>query len=182
MFIQTEGTPNPSTLKFIPGCDVMGRAGTANFTNSEMATRSPLAVRLFETDGVEGVFLGDDFITVTKTEAREWETMKPMILGAIMEHFTDGKAVIEGAADDEDDDLADGSIEAQIKELLDTRVRPAVAQDGGDIVFQSFEAGIVYLRMQGACSGCPSSAMTLKSGVENMLKHYIPEVLEVREA
>ncbi len=181
MFIQTEGTPNPSTLKFIPGCDVMGRAGTANFTTAEMAARSPLAVRLFETDGVEGVFLGGDFITVTKADDRQWETMKPMILGAIMEHFTDGKAVIEGAQDD-DDDANDGSIEAQIKELLDTRVRPAVAQDGGDIIFQSFESGIVYLRMQGACSGCPSSSMTLKSGVENMLKHYIPEVLEVREA
>ena len=161
----------------------MGAAGTANFTNPEMAARSPLAVRLFETTGVDGIFLGGDFITVTKTDAHEWETLKLMILGAIMEHFTDGKAVIEqGAGDDDDDDAADGSIEAQIKELLDTRVRPAVAQDGGDIVFQKFESGIVYLRMQGACAGCPSSAMTLKSGVENMLKHYIPEVLEVREA
>ena len=183
MFIQTEGTPNPATLKFIPGCDVMGQAGTANFTSLEMAARSPLAVRLFETAGVDGVFLGDDFVTVTKTDEKEWETLKPMILGAIMEHFTDGKPVIESAADDDDDDdAADGSIEAQIKELLDTRVRPAVAQDGGDIIFQSFESGIVYLRMQGACAGCPSSSMTLKNGVENMLKHYIPEVLEVREA
>jgi len=182
MFIQTEGTPNPSTLKFIPGCDVMGRAGTANFTTPEMAARSPLALRLFETEGVEGIFLGDDFVTVTKVDAKEWETLKPVILGAIMEHFTEGKPVIEAGMDDDDEDAADGSIEAQIRELLDTRVRPAVAQDGGDIVFQSFEAGIVYLRMQGACSGCPSSSMTLKNGVENMLKHYIPEVLEVREA
>ena len=182
MFIQTEGTPNPSTLKFIPGCDVMGRAGTANFTSTEMAARSPLALRLFETEGVEGIFLGGDFITVTKVDDKEWEILKPMILGAIMEHFTDGKPVIEAGMDDDDEDAADGSIEAQIRELLDTRVRPAVAQDGGDIVFQSFEAGIVYLRMQGACSGCPSSSMTLKNGVENMLKHYIPEVLEVREA
>ena len=182
MFIQTEGTPNPATLKFIPGCDVMGRAGTANFTSAEMAIRSPLAVRLFETDGVDGVFLGGDFVTVTKTDEKEWETLKPMILGAIMEHFTAGNAVIESGVDDDDDDAADGSIEAQIIELLDTRVRPAVAQDGGDIVFQSFESGIVYLRMQGACSGCPSSTMTLKHGIENMLKHYIPEILEVREA
>ncbi len=159
----------------------MGAAGTANFTTVQMAERSPLAVRLFETDGVDGVFLGGDFITVTKTEAQEWDTMKPMILGAIMEHFTDGKAVIE-TADDDDDDADDGSIEGQIRELLDTRVRPAVAQDGGDIIFEKFENGIVYLRMQGACSGCPSSAMTLKSGVENMLRHYIPEVQEVREA
>ena len=182
MFIQTEGTPNPSTLKFLPGCDVMGRAGTANFTTVEMAARSPLAVRLFETEGVDGIFLGDDFITVTKIDDKEWEIMKPMILGAIMEHFTDGKPVIEAGHEDDDDDAADGSIESQIKELLDTRVRPAVAQDGGDIIFESFESGIVYLRMQGACSGCPSSSMTLKNGVENMLKHYIPEVLEVREA
>jgi len=178
MFIQTEGTPNPATLKFLPGCDVMGTGG-ANFTNAGMAARSPLAVRLFETEGVEGVYLGGDFITVTKTDDKEWETMKPLILGAIMEHFTAGKPVIEGA-DDDNDDAADGSIEAQIKELLDTRVRPAVAQDGGDIIFHSFEDGVVYLTMQGACSGCPSSTATLKHGIENMLRHYIPEVMEVR--
>lgn len=183
MFIQTEGTPNPATLKFLPGCDVMnatGHGGT-NFTGAEMAARSPLALRLFELEGVDGVYLGGDFITITKTGDKEWETMKPLVLGAIMEHFTAGKPVIEGGAvDDDDDDAADGSIEAQIKELLDTRVRPAVAQDGGDIIFHSFEDGVVYLTMQGACSGCPSSSATLKHGIENMLRHYIPEVTEVR--
>ena len=178
MFIQTEGTPNPATLKFLPGCDVMGQ-GAANFTNVEMAQRSPLAVRLFETEGVEGVYLGGDFITVTKTADKEWETLKPLLLGSIMEHFTAGRPVIEGR-DEEGGEEADGSIESQIKELLDTRVRPAVAQDGGDIIFHSFEDGVVYLTMQGACSGCPSSTATLKHGIENMLRHYIPEVQEVR--
>ncbi|MBL6931494.1 MAG: NifU family protein [Rhodospirillales bacterium] len=180
MFIQTEGTPNPATLKFLPGCDVMVTGG-ANFTSAEMAARSPLALRLFETEGVEGVYLGGDFITVTKTNEKEWDTMKPLLLGVIMEHFTAGLAVIEGK-DDDDDDAYDGSIESQIKELLDTRVRPAVAQDGGDIIFHSFENGVVYLTMQGACSGCPSSTATLKHGIENMLRHYIPEVMEVRPA
>ena len=180
MFIQTETTPNPATLKFLPGCDVMGTGG-ANFTSAEMAARSPLALRLFEMEGVDGVYLGGDFITVTKTYEKEWETMKPLLLGAIMEHFTAGKPVIEGADDDEGD-AYDGSIESQIKELLDTRVRPAVAQDGGDIIFHSFENGVVYLTMQGACSGCPSSTATLKHGIENMLRHYIPEVMEVRPA
>jgi Fe-S cluster biogenesis protein NfuA len=186
MFIQTESTPNPATLKFLPGCDVMGQ-GTANFTNSEMATRSPLAVHLFKTEGVDAVYLGGDFITVTKIDTKEWETMKPLVLGAIMEHFSSGKLVIEGLDLDEgagldDDDAADGSIESQIKELLETRVRPAVAQDGGDIIFHSFEDGVVYLTMQGACSGCPSSTATLKDGIEKMLIHYIPEVTEVRAA
>ncbi len=183
MFIQTEGTPNPATLKFLPGCDVMNATGQggANFTGADMAARSPLALRLFELDGVDGVYLGGDFITITKAEAKEWETIKPLVLGAIMEHFTAGKPVIESRnADDDDDDAADGSIEAQIKELLDTRVRPAVAQDGGDIIFHAFEDGVVYLTMQGACSGCPSSSATLKHGIENMLRHYIPEVTEVR--
>ena len=185
MFIQTEITPNPATLKFLPGCEVMGK-GTANFTNSEMATHSPLAVHLFETEGVDAIYLGSDFITVTKADNKEWETMKPLVLGAIMEHFSAGKPVILDAdldaADLEDDDLADGSIESQIKELLETRVRPAVAQDGGDIIFHSFEEGIVYLTMQGACAGCPSSTATLKDGIEKMLIHYIPEVTEVRSA
>ena len=185
MFIQTETTPNPATLKFIPGCEVMAE-GTANFTNSEMATRSPLAVHLFETEGVDAIYLGSDFITVTKADNKEWETMKPIVLGAIMEHFSAGKPVVLDAdpdgADLEDDDLADGSIESQIKELLETRVRPAVAQDGGDIIFHSFGEGIVYLTMQGACAGCPSSTATLKDGIEKMLIHYIPEVTEVRSA
>lgn len=180
MFIQTESTPNPATLKFLPGCAVMGSGG-ANFTNADMAARSPLALRLFETDGVDGVYLGGDFITVTKTDAKEWDTLKPLLLGAIMEHFTEGKPVIEGQ-EDAGDAAEAGSIEAQIKELLDTRVRPAVAQDGGDIIFHSFENGVVYLTMQGACSGCPSSTATLKHGIENMLRHYIPEVTEVRPA
>jgi len=180
MFIQTENTPNPATLKFLPGCEVM-QGGTANFAGSEDAGRSPLATRLFEVDGVTGIFLGSDFITVTKSDAREWDVVKPQILGAIMEHFTAGHPVMAeeadaGAADDIDDD----GVVMQIKELLDTRVRPAVAQDGGDIIFDSFENGVVYLHMQGACSGCPSSTMTLKHGIENMLRHYIPEVMEVR--
>ena len=181
MFIQTETTPNPATLKFLPGCDVMPR-GTANFTSPEDAARSPLALRVFETDGVTGVFLGSDFVTVTKISSRDWEVMKPMILSAIMEHFTSGDAAVsEGSAPSgEVGELEDGDITTQIKELLETRVRPAVAQDGGDITFESFEDGIVYLRMQGACSGCPSSTMTLKHGIENMLKYYVPEVLEVR--
>lgn len=185
MFIQTEGTPNPATLKFLPGCDVMNATGqgSANFTGVEMAARSPLALRLFELDGVAGVYLGGDFVTVTKTDAIEWETMKPLVLGAMMEHFTAGKLVIESSATDDqvdDDDAADGSIEGQIKELIETRVRPAVAQDGGDIIFHSFEDGVVYLTMQGSCQGCPSSEATLKDGIETMLRHYIPEVTEVR--
>ncbi len=181
MFIQTETTPNPATLKFLPGCDVMPR-GTANFTGPEDAARSPLAMRVFEIDGVTGVFLGSDFVTVTKMPTRDWEVMKPMILSAIMEHFTSGDAAVSegGAAPGESGETEDGDIANQIKELLETRVRPAVAQDGGDITFDSFEDGIVYLRMQGACSGCPSSTATLKHGIENMLKYYVPEVLEVR--
>jgi len=179
MFIQTETTPNPATLKFLPGCDVMTR-GTANFTGPEEAAKSPLALRLFGIDGVTGVFLGSDFVTVTKMPTRDWEVMKPFVLSAIMDHFTSGDSVVadEGAAaggEAEDDEIA-----AQIKELLETRVRPAVAQDGGDIVFRGFEDGIVYLHMQGACSGCPSSTATLKHGIENMLKYYVPEVQEVR--
>lgn len=179
MFIQTEATPNPATLKFLPGRIVMP-AGTADFPNAESAGRSPLAQSLFAIDGVSGVFFGSDFVTVTKGGDQDWHVMKPAVLGAIMEHFTAGKPImLEGAApaaaEGEDDELV-----AQIKELLDTRVRPAVAQDGGDIVFHSFEDGVVFLHMQGSCSGCPSSTATLKSGIENMLRHYIPEVVEVR--
>ncbi len=182
MFIQTEQTPNPATLKFLPGRDVMV-SGTANFADRGDAGRSPLAERLFQIEGIAGVFLGADFITVTKDEDREWHLMKPAILGIIMEHFTAGRPVnLEtgnqeaAAADDEDDD----EVVAQIKELINTRVRPAVAQDGGDIVFYGFQDGVVLLHMQGACAGCPSSTATLKMGIENMLKHYIPEVVEVR--
>lgn len=179
MFIQTEFTPNPATLKFLPGVDVM-TSGTANFTGPEQASRSPLALRLFEIDGVDGVFLGSDFVTVTKMPTREWETMKPQILAAIMDHFTSGSEVI---ADGEEEDVGGddgGEVAAQIKELLETRVRPAVAQDGGDIIFRGFEDGIVYLHMQGSCAGCPSSTATLKHGIENMLRYYVPEVVEVR--
>jgi len=179
MFIQTEITPNPTTLKFLPGCEVMA-SGTANFTGPDAAARSPIATRLFKIDGVAGVFLGSDFITVTKSGAQDWEVMKPMVLSAIMDHFTSGDAVIDADADATDTDGADDDVSAQIKELIDTRVRPAVAQDGGDILFRGFENGVVFLHMQGSCSGCPSSTATLKHGIENMLKYYVPEVIEVR--
>jgi Fe-S cluster biogenesis protein NfuA len=180
MFIQTESTPNPATLKFLPGCAVMTR-GTANFADVEEAQNSPLAMSLFATEGVLGVFLGSDFITVSKAPNKEWDVMKPLILGAIMEHFQSGRPVIE--AEETADATAGGEDEGivgQIKELIDTRVRPAVAQDGGDIIYKGFEDGIVYLHMQGACAGCPSSTMTLKHGIENMLRYYVPEVQEVR--
>jgi Fe-S cluster biogenesis protein NfuA len=181
MFIQTEQTPNPATLKFLPGRTVM-ESGTANFTSAEAAAeRSPLAERLFAVEDVTGVFLGADFVTVTKTDSADWYRLKPEILGAIMEHFTAGKPVIlEGKAEAAPAGEADDEIVVQIKELLETRVRPAVAQDGGDILFHDFHDGVVYLHMQGACSGCPSSTATLKAGIENMLRHYIPEVQEVR--
>ncbi|MCC6467101.1 MAG: NifU family protein [Alphaproteobacteria bacterium] len=179
MFIQTEETPNPATLKFLPGRPVM-ESGTANFATADSAGRSPLAERLFDLDGVTGVFLGADFVTVTKGADREWHLMKPAILGVIMEHFTANRPVIVETAAAAGGDGEDSELVAQIKDLLETRVRPAVAQDGGDIVFQGFEEGVVYLHMQGSCSGCPSSTATLKMGIENMLKHYIPEVTEVR--
>jgi Fe-S cluster biogenesis protein NfuA len=183
MFIETEGTPNPATLKFLPGRDVMG-AGTADFAAAAAAERSPLASGLFALPGVARVFLGGDFVTVTKTDAADWQALRPLVLGAIMEHFVAGRPVIEGAqedAADEDIDPADQEIVAQIKELLDTRVRPAVAGDGGDIVFRGFRDGVVKLHMQGACSGCPSSRATLKHGIENMLRHYVPEVVGVEQ-
>ncbi len=182
MFIQTEQTPNPSTLKFLPGRTVLA-AGTANFPDADSAARSPLAQKLFALDGVAGVFLGYDFITVTKRQDLDWYGLKPTILGAIMECFTTGIPVLSdetAATGQSTAATGDSEIVTQIKELIDTRVRPAVAQDGGDIVFEGFEDGIVYLHMQGACSGCPSSTATLKSGIENMLRHYIPEVTEVR--
>lgn len=180
MFIQTEGTPNPATLKFLPGKSVVGD-GTANFADSSDAARSPLATRLFAIEGVTGVFLGSDFVTVTKSDDREWDVMRPQILGGIMEHYQSGRPVLEDMADDSGDTAGDDDpIVKQIKELIDTRVRPAVAQDGGDIVFKGFDDGIVSLHMQGACAGCPSSTATLKHGIENMLRHYVPEVQEVR--
>ena len=182
MFIQTESTPNPATLKFLPGQAVL-ELGTADFPSAEAAAKSPLASRIFAAGGVAGVFLGTDFITVTKAEGVDWPHIKPQILGAIMEHFQSGAAVMEGAAGaahGTNFDAADSDIVNQIKELLDTRVRPAVAQDGGDITFHGFDRGVVYLHMQGACAGCPSSTLTLKMGIENLLRHYIPEVTEVR--
>ena len=180
MFIQTEQTPNPATLKFLPGVAVMP-SGTANFTTREAAVRSPLAERLFALSEVGGVFLGGDFITVTKAGENDWFHLKPAVLAAIMEHFASGQPVIVGMAEPAAaTDAEDDEIVLQIKELLETRVRPAVAQDGGDIIFEEFADGIVYLHMQGSCSGCPSSTATLKAGIENMLRHYIPEVLEVR--
>ena len=178
MFIQTEDTPNPATLKFIPGVEVM-TTGTAHFSDISEASSSPLARRLFAVDGVSGVFLGSDFVSITKDDSREWFTIKPGVLSAIMEHFASGMAVIEDTGSTEDDSDDDDTVK-QIKHLLDTRVRPAVAMDGGDIVFKSFEEGIVTLFMRGACQGCPSSTATLKMGIENMLRHYIPEVQEVR--
>ena len=183
MFIQTESTPNPATLKFLPGQTVLD-AGTADFASADAAAASPLATRIFAVEGVTGVFFGHDFVTVTKAEGQDWAHLKPGVLGAIMEHFTSGAPVMagggSGGAGHAAHDGPDAAIVGQIKELLDTRVRPAVAQDGGDITFHGFDRGVVYLHMQGACAGCPSSTLTLKMGIENLLRHYIPEVVEVR--
>ncbi len=182
MFIQTESTPNPATLKFLPGQSVV-QVGTADFPNAESAGSSPLAKRLFGVEGVSGVFFGPDFITVTKIDTIDWAHIKPVILGAIMEHYQSGEPVMDdesGTVGHAEHDGPDSELVKQIKELLDTRVRPAVAQDGGDITFHGFDRGVVYLHMQGACAGCPSSTMTLKSGIENLLRHFIPEVTEVR--
>ncbi|MFC6637126.1 NifU family protein [Sulfitobacter sp. JBTF-M27] len=183
MFIQTESTPNPATLKFLPGQSVL-EMGTADFPTADAAGGSPLAQRLFGVDGVTGVFFGTDFVTVTKAEAIEWDHIKPALLGAIMEHYQSGQPVMgedhKASSGHADHDGEDGEIVGQIKELLDSRVRPAVAQDGGDITFHGFDRGVVYLHMQGACAGCPSSTLTLKMGIENLLRHYIPEVTEVR--
>ena len=185
MFIQTETTPNPETLKFLPGRVVMEN-GTKFFENLSEASSSPLAKRLFNLDGVENVFFGSDFITVTKKNDAEWQTLKTIVLGSIMDHFNSNEKILIDQDIENNNKKAssineeDSDIVKQIKELLDTRVRPAVAMDGGDIVYEDFKEGVVYLHMQGACSGCPSSTATLKMGIENMLKHYVPEVLEVR--
>jgi Fe-S cluster biogenesis protein NfuA len=185
MFIQTESTPNPATLKFLPGREVMAEGAVADFPDRGAATRSPLAAALFEVDGVSRVFFGSDFISVTKSDG-DWRHLKPSILGAIMEHFTRELPLFESGANeldeaDENYSEEDAEIVGQIKELLDTRVRPAVAQDGGDIIFRGFDGktGIVSLYMRGSCAGCPSSVLTLKHGIENMLRHYIPEVSAV---
>lgn len=182
MFIQTQHTPNPATMKFLPGETVL-TTGTADFPSPEAAAKSPLASRLFQISGITRIFYGSDFISITKTEATEWAHIKPEILGAIMEQFQSGQPIINPSEEDKveiDTDHPDSQIIGQIKELLDTRVRPAVAQDGGDITFHGFEKGVVYLHMQGACAGCPSSTITLKMGIENLLRHFIPEVVEVR--
>ena len=183
MFIQTEATPNPATLKFLPGREIMGEGGTLDFPDAGSAERSPLAARLFQLDEIERVYFGADFISVTKS-AGEWQHIKPAILGMIMEHFTSDQPLFSDAtsADADVHDRYDGEsaeIVDQIKELLDTRVRPAVAQDGGDITFHRYEDGVVYLHMRGSCAGCPSSTLTLQHGIENLLKHYIPEVTHV---
>jgi Fe-S cluster biogenesis protein NfuA len=184
MFIQTESTPNPATLKFLPGQTVL-EVGTADFPTADAAQASPLAQRLFAVSGVTGVFFGNDFVTVTKDDAMDWDHVKPAILGSIMEHYQSGQPVMadgstQSGGGHAEHDGEDAEVVGQIKELLDTRVRPAVAQDGGDITFHGFDRGVVYLHMKGACAGCPSSTLTLKMGIENLLRHYIPEVTEVR--
>ena len=183
MFIQTEATPNPATLKFLPGRPVLEN-GTLDLREPTEAAKSPLAERLFGVSGVSGVFFGSDFITVTKSGG-EWQQLKPMILGAIMEHFMSGEPLISSGAADEGNgeeffDAADAETVATIKDLIETRVRPAVANDGGDITFKGFKNGIVFLNMKGACSGCPSSTATLQHGIQNLLRHFVPEVTEVR--
>lgn len=184
MFIQTETTPNPASLKFLPGREVLG-SGTAEFRAAGEAERSPLAQRLFAVEGVDGVFLGADFITVT-SGGIDWQHLKPAVLGTIMEHFMSGHPVVLDAASDADGDeffdAADAETVATIKELIETRVRPAVAQDGGDITFHGYRDGVVFLNMRGACAGCPSSTATLKHGIENLLRHFVPDVQEIREA
>lgn len=184
MFIQTEATPNPATLKFLPGRAVLER-GTLDMTDHDQAAKSPLAERLFAIDKVSGVFFGSDFITITKTDG-DWQQLKPLILGAIMEYYMSGAPILKDGADsatpgeDEFFDPADTETVNTIKELIETRVRPAVANDGGDITFRGFKDGVVFLSMKGACSGCPSSTATLRHGIQNLLRHFVPDVTEVR--
>jgi len=183
MFIQTEATPNPATLKFLPGRAVL-ESGTLDMASKEAARQSPLAERLFEIPNVGGVFFGSDFISITKSDG-DWQQIKPAILGAIMEHFINGAPLLASGAEpapanDEFFDAADTETVAIIKDLIETRVRPAVAGDGGDITFKGYKEGIVYLTMKGACSGCPSSTATLQHGIQNLLKHFVPDVVEVR--
>jgi Fe-S cluster biogenesis protein NfuA len=184
MFIQTEPTPNPATLKFLPGGIVLA-SGTLDMRDRKAAAQSPLAERLFDIPGVSGVFFGADFIAVTKSSG-EWQQLKPAILGSIMEHFMSGAPIVSGdddaaaAESAEFFDAKDSETVATIKELIEARVRPAVANDGGDITFRGFKDGVVYLDMKGACSGCPSSTATLRHGIQNLLRHYLPDVVEVR--
>lgn len=185
MFIQTETTPNPATLKFLPGRPVMSE-GTLDMRDASAAEASPLARALFSIDGVSGVFFGSDFVSVTKSDAEDWQHLKPAILGAVMEHFMTGAPLLEGGAiqrgaSDEFFAPEDADTVSAIKELIETRVRPAVASDGGDIVFRGFEKGVVYLQMKGACSGCPSSTATLKHGIQNLLRHFLPDVQSVEQ-
>jgi Fe-S cluster biogenesis protein NfuA len=177
MFIQTEQTPNPATLKFLPGTTVLG-SGSADYSDAASAGNSPLATKLFAVSGVASVYLGSDFITVGKADQADWAQIKPYVLGAIMDHYASGQPAVIGAETD-GDAANDDPIVTKIKQLIDTRVRPAVAQDGGDITFKSFEDGVVSVYMKGSCSGCPSSTATLKNGIENMLKYYVPEVTSV---
>ncbi len=191
MFIETETTPNPATLKFLPGEQVMP-VGTREFRNEEEAAASPLAEALFSLGDVTGVFFGRDFISVTAGPGTSWSALKPQVVAMLLDHFITGAPLLRGpdasgiAVPGEDadfgDDPADADVILQIRELIETRVRPAVANDGGDIVYRGFREGVVYLSMQGACSGCPSSTATLKNGIETLLKHYVPEVSEVRAA
>jgi Fe-S cluster biogenesis protein NfuA len=182
MFIQTEATPNPATLKFLPGRVVL-ESGTLDMPTKDAAAQSPLAARLFDIPNVGGVFFGSDFISITKTDG-EWQQIKPAILGAIMEHYMSGSPLLasgaEQAADDEFFGAADADTVATIKDLIETRVRPAVAGDGGDITFKGYKEGVVYLHMKGACAGCPSSTATLQHGIQNLLRHFVPDVTEVR--
>jgi len=183
MFIETELTPNPETLKFLPGKTLLDQ-GSVDFPEPESAEKSPLARGLFGITGVRGVFIGYDFVTVTKDPDLDWQDLKSDILAALMQFFMTGAPVVEeGAIVDTIEEATgeDAEIVNQIRELLDQKIRPAVAQDGGDIVYHGFKEGIVYLRMQGSCAGCPSASMTLKSGIENLLKYYVPEVVEVRQ-
>jgi Fe-S cluster biogenesis protein NfuA len=184
MFIQTEATPNPATLKFLPGRTVL-EGGALELRDREKAAQSPLAQQLFAIAGVSGVFFGSDFITVTKSDDGEWQQLKPMILGAIMEHYMSGAPLLAAGGGQEGDgdeffEPADAETVATIKELIETRVRPAVANDGGDITFRGFRDGVVFLNMKGACAGCPSSTATLRHGIQNLLRHFIPDVTEVR--
>ena len=189
MLIRTETTPNPATLKFLPGRKVM-ETGTRDFSTPEEAEASPVAEAIFSTGEVEGVFFGRDFVSVTAAPGVEWRQLKPQVIEVLLDHFSSEAPLFKPASaggiavapETFDDDPADADIVAQIRELIETRVRPAVANDGGDIVYRGFQRGIVYLQMQGACSGCPSSSATLKNGIEQLLKHYVPEVIEVRAA
>jgi Fe-S cluster biogenesis protein NfuA len=191
MFIETETTPNPATLKFLPGEQVMP-AGTREFRDEVEAAASPLAAALFDLGDVTGVFFGRDFVSVTAAQGTDWSALKPQVVAILLDHFVTaaplfagpdaGGIMVPGEDEDFGDDPADADIVVQIKELIETRVRPAVANDGGDIIYRGFREGVVFLQMQGACSGCPSSTATLKNGIESLLKHYVPEVTEVRAA